>query len=911
MTRYDLHEELGRGASGTVHRARDTVLNRDVAIKFLVDHFGDDDEPQRRFRREMELLASLSHPNVVRIYDSGQSEGRSFFVMELHSGSSLEKLLSQGLPDADRTRSLFTQLLEALDYIHTRGVLHRDIKPSNVLMAADGRPVLSDFGIARRPQDTLLTAQGAAIGSLAYMAPEVIDGDPASIASDIWSMGVLIFESLSGKLPFEGESTTELIHNILNVTAPPVNLLRVDVPVPVSQWVARFLTKEPAERWPDARSALAALATLEPTPEPPPPLPTPPAKISTRTRALSVQTRRLAEPRAPRRFPVVLTAGIALVVGFAGLMSLRRHPVEIRPSPSASPVVDASGLCSQALAFRSFLPALNGSNRRLRASAIDQLRRISTIDMGKRARDWSFWIETVIWLQDRKGPRPGATAANAVPMVLPDEVHFVIDRLEPDYPAVTPSVVKTAFQFLMGNPEDGRAWLLVGRLMQLEGKRYPTRHAYEEALARLGPHRGENYLSRFVTDGLVEALHWCHRGIEKSWLDVIPLQMRDQEAAWLSLSAYCRVKHDIVTMERLTRAATELPLLAEAAWNIRTLHFLLEGQAEAGAQALASGLARFPRSVLLHRTLVEQAAHQGDVDTLEQNYQYLHEVEVNRWRYVLNYMRAAPGSCDPTPVIPGPPGTDRYHLEAFRQLECGRLDAVAYLTRVPVLGVSPEATRWLRLGLEQIAAGRSDQTLIKGIRAWLLGSPNIRDWDAAVGIMGTKDGILWMEDTFRQIGNHLAAINCPRQVIAALWCSRRGLDEKAVELLAYIPEKELKRLEPPLLAEIIIRATVKPGEKGKPLALARLIEALPAGRHRDVCRACVAGQIEKVRKDINQLADSYTDHAGWSYADAAAAVCLGDKSAAQARLARVRARVRYDCNGLWRIREVERLILIN
>jgi serine/threonine-protein kinase len=192
--RYRLQARLGAGGMASVWRARDGHLERPVAVKILSDTLAGDDGYVARFRREARLAASLSHPRLVQIFDFGEESGRPFLVMELIDGPALAELLR--LPGALEVdpRELAVDLLEALSHVHAAGIVHRDVKPANVLMAPDGRARLTDFGIAQPPDATQLTGTGLVIGTLRYLAPELIEGAPATVRSDLFALGRLLRE---------------------------------------------------------------------------------------------------------------------------------------------------------------------------------------------------------------------------------------------------------------------------------------------------------------------------------------------------------------------------------------------------------------------------------------------------------------------------------------------------------------------------------------------------------------------------------------------------------------------------------------------------------------------------------------------------------------------------------------------
>jgi serine/threonine protein kinase len=199
---YRIVEELGRGGMGTVYKAYQASLDRFVAIKVLPAFFAEDDRLRARFKREAVTIANLDHPAILPVYEYAEKGARPYIVMALAEGGTLAD--RTGEPNSiEAVVKLLTPLSDALDHAHQRGVLHRDVKPANVLLRRDGRPLLSDFELARSVDaDSRLTQTGAALGTPDYMAPELWRGEPASPASDQYSLGVLAYELLTGQLPF-------------------------------------------------------------------------------------------------------------------------------------------------------------------------------------------------------------------------------------------------------------------------------------------------------------------------------------------------------------------------------------------------------------------------------------------------------------------------------------------------------------------------------------------------------------------------------------------------------------------------------------------------------------------------------------------------------------------------------------
>jgi serine/threonine protein kinase len=258
LGRYELLEIIGQGGMGQVYRARDPMLDREVAIKILPSSFKKDREFQQRFLKEAKAAARLNHPNVVSIHDIGEVDEGIYITMSLIHGQSLSQLISSGGMAYHEMRSILSQISSALDYAHKKGLVHRDIKPSNILIGEDGRPYITDFGIAKiQDADNELTREGYVIGTPTYIAPEAWQGNSVDPRADIYSLGVLAFEMATGTPPFHG-NLMQMMQQHLHKKPPPLEDLRPDVPTNLSKAVLIALAKKPIDRFNTAGDFVAA-----------------------------------------------------------------------------------------------------------------------------------------------------------------------------------------------------------------------------------------------------------------------------------------------------------------------------------------------------------------------------------------------------------------------------------------------------------------------------------------------------------------------------------------------------------------------------------------------------------------------------------------------------------------------------
>jgi eukaryotic-like serine/threonine-protein kinase len=264
--RYETSERLGTGGMSNVYKATDRILERTVAVKILAEHLSDDERFVARFRREALAVAKLIHPNIVQVYDTGVDEGRHYIVMEYVEGRSGAQILQrQGPVEPEVAAEIGIQACAGLDYAHRRGIIHRDVKPGNLMVF--GGPVgggemivkLTDFGIARAIEQTRITQVGSVVGTAAYLAPEQVRGEEATPATDVYALGVVLYQFLTGRLPYEGSSLAELAVRQQNEKPLPPDTYNSEVPETLGAAVLRALEGDPNRRYASADELAAGL----------------------------------------------------------------------------------------------------------------------------------------------------------------------------------------------------------------------------------------------------------------------------------------------------------------------------------------------------------------------------------------------------------------------------------------------------------------------------------------------------------------------------------------------------------------------------------------------------------------------------------------------------------------------------
>ncbi|MBN1679484.1 MAG: serine/threonine protein kinase, partial [Anaerolineae bacterium] len=273
LGQYELLNIIGKGGMATVYRAYQPSMDRDVAIKVMSPDLAEDPEFIARFEREGQIIAKLQHPHILPVYDFGRSDGLAYLVMRLVMGGNLAEELQSGAQPMERVLTLTHQIAAALEYAHLRGIVHRDLKPTNVLLDDMGNAYLTDFGIAKLlagGPTTGLTATGAVMGTPTYMAPEQWRAEPVDGRTDIYALGVILYQMLLGQVPFAAETPHGLMYQHLDKEPPPPHTLKPDLPLSIEPVIAKALAKKPEERY---ASAADLVKELERALQAPPRLP--------------------------------------------------------------------------------------------------------------------------------------------------------------------------------------------------------------------------------------------------------------------------------------------------------------------------------------------------------------------------------------------------------------------------------------------------------------------------------------------------------------------------------------------------------------------------------------------------------------------------------------------------------------
>ena len=252
ISHYKILKKLGAGGMGEVYLAEDTELDRKVALKFLPPQYTEDPEINARFKREAKAAAALNHPNIITIHEIGENQGKAFIVMEYVEGQSLRNFVGAHCSVPLRMNEIIdyaSQICEGLSEAHQAGIVHRDIKPENILIDSKGRVKIADFGLAKAQGRTKLTEEGSTMGTLSYMSPEQIQSANVDQRSDIFSVGVALYEMITGQLPFKGDYEAAVSYAIMHEEPEPLTALRTGVPISLDGIIAKALAKEADTRY--------------------------------------------------------------------------------------------------------------------------------------------------------------------------------------------------------------------------------------------------------------------------------------------------------------------------------------------------------------------------------------------------------------------------------------------------------------------------------------------------------------------------------------------------------------------------------------------------------------------------------------------------------------------------------------
>jgi len=327
--KYKILKEIGRGGMGVVYKAEDTRLKRTVALKFMPPELTRDPEAKERFVREAQAAASLSHPNICTIYEIDEEVGKSFIAMEYIEGQSIREKVKKSPLEIQEALDMAVQAAQGLEEAHKRGIIHRDIKSANIMVTASGQAKVMDFGLAKVSGSSLLTKEASTMGTVAYMSPEQASGEPVDSRTDIWSLGVVLYEMLTGQLPFLGDTDQSVMYSIARKGPFPMKKIMPEVKPGLERVVEKALEKKPANRYQTMGELLEDLRAL-----------------SEGMRPVRAKSRLFRGRVLGIRKPVFLAASaVILIIAALGILALLSGPghTEVLDSIAILPLVNDSG----------------------------------------------------------------------------------------------------------------------------------------------------------------------------------------------------------------------------------------------------------------------------------------------------------------------------------------------------------------------------------------------------------------------------------------------------------------------------------------------------------------------------------------------------------------------------------------
>ena len=399
ISHYKILSKLGEGGMGVVYKAQDTKLDRPVALKFLAPHLLRDEEGRKRFEREAKAAAKLDHPNICTVYEIDEVDGRTFIVMAFLEGRTLSERIQEGPLKLPEALSIAIQMAEGLEAAHEKGITHRDIKPDNVMLMSGSRGLvkLMDFGLAQLVGSSQFTREGTTLGTVNYMSPEQAEGAPTGQATDLWSLGVVLYEMVAGQRPFRGEFDRAIVYSIMNEPPEPLTAVRTGVSKELERIVNKCLGKKPEQRYHHTDELLGDLQAVRQELEPQP-------------------SRVAAQPAAAKRpSPALLGAGAVVLLAVLGLgwwFGRSSEPsVEQPPAYNLTPITQDTGYTGQPalspdgrlLAFASDRSGKGNLDIYVQQFGGDEPIRLTTDEADDAAPSFSLDGNRVVFRSDRDG----------------------------------------------------------------------------------------------------------------------------------------------------------------------------------------------------------------------------------------------------------------------------------------------------------------------------------------------------------------------------------------------------------------------------------------------------------------------------------------------------------------------------
>jgi tetratricopeptide (TPR) repeat protein len=907
---YRIHEELGAGAMGVVHRAVHGELGREVALKLLLPGRLDEPQLRQRFAREIRIMLQARHRALALVLDGGRLEETDFLAMELIRGVTLEDLLPDGRPlPWPVAVALASRVAEAIGYLHAQGILHRDLKASNAMLADSGDLKILDFGLAQKLDGTAITQAGTVVGTIANLAPEILSGQPATPASDLWAIGCLLYRMLAGRRAFDRVGP-DLLVQILSAQPVPPSALVPGIPMAVDAVVLELLVKDPIQRLSpvtqlEARLArelgargLSAETLLVPglaqqlargTWAAPPGSSAGTARPEVAPApAEGEPTVRLGRPPEPTRAlaarHVAAAVGLALLVAGAVRMSGRERTAPDAPPARTALVEPPPQAAGRVTRFwTSLAPQLAVLRDPTRAKRVIPPVRDGGLDFGADPGMWLNAVELFRWLA-RPPPRgrpPRPPTAGPGLMDYPD-LKLLRGALRDAGTPASARALAAVVRAIGEHPEDGGSWLALGALLEDEQEPGLARAAFEHGLDHLN--------DALVVDGW-GTVQW--RGLARA-LRVVPGQ--DLERTYFAWAARCPGErpyagltlalraHDAADAERLLRRAGEHPTMREPALARAGAAHDKRGEPEQARAAWERALALFPGSTTVSPQLVTHHLTRGDVEAARRLIDHVDADSLARAMF--DYLSVAPA---------GPPRAARaeegwlHQALIFHFIETGNVDRAEAELASPHLAGRDHA-----LELELHAEGSASASIAAACRRRLVETtPRWADWERAAGAYAAARAqpamARWLEEAERRYPGRWELA-----LARALWIARGERPAAAVAALAEARRRAgAEALPADAVLEVLARAGVTRADAG-PGPGAGAASAITAA-----WTALVAEDHDRLDELARQQLDITPCHPSWSFFVERRSRGRPDE---RLRTARLRGALRAGGQRLWLLR---------
>jgi serine/threonine protein kinase/tetratricopeptide (TPR) repeat protein len=924
---YRIATIIGEGGMGSVYLAHHVETGERVALKVLAPERTDFAD-LKRFQREQQLVCGLNHPHLVKILEGGTADDVRYVAMEFLEGDTLEHLLHRDSPlTLERAIAIGRDIASGLAALHERGIVHRDLKPSNVMVSPAWTAKVIDYGLARQVDTTLLTMPGQVMGTLAYLAPELVEQEAPTSAVDMWALGCVLYRMIVGRLPIDGKTPILLLTGIVSEPIAHPVTVNPGVPAELGALVMQLLTREVKLRLTDARVVVDKLEALQKVPRV---VRTPLAAV----RTPRSQIRHESSQKFRGQWPIRALGITGLLLATLGILWPVRQQKPYPPQATPVSARPEKRLATTDRVFedwRKVKPLLHlMRTRRIDARTHETLCRVTNVDLGHDADTWIYWVRLGEWLDLPKRSaepprRTGAHTGHWKPTPVGDANHNYIDAAlaETTWRSILKSIdnipqasqLKCVLVATWEWPDDGRAWLQLGNIVEKEGLDAFARSLFERGLRMIN---GEILYSwpRSTWRAFCRALRSVRDPqLEELWLAAVkPYATQDPALAGLVDA----LGDDMPRLSRLLQKAAQLPQYRTTAreW-LGQAHLELNRKEEARRvweQLWHGGL----RTLTLADRLVNINLSLGDVEgarsymkgsrneiAMESACQYCEGPPEREPRWV-----RIRKTNDITPVLDA--------MEVYRQLELKQLDkAVEKMEELIEMRRRHNHYFGELVILDVIGAGCANQQLETFARDALFESPlqddtRLQRWEMAAGSLVTPRSVPLMERWMRQAEEQNLPLPVDFPLLKALWLSRRGLLAESLIELA----RSRMPLSRPEACEIVARPIwhellglskdTSTAERARKLVIPELGNSRRHHAYQEFYQVLQSGNLTGIMESVDYIRRGSGNRASWCLLEAWSAA-KGDKRAFGRTLATLRCQARFTFSGVWLLEEFTQL----